>query len=74
MAAINDIRAIAYAEAPTLGGAIALMAKRRNDLDAAMRAAAAQPMPMTNDGAIEARALEELEPPSAMRYLLDRRA
>ena len=74
MAAINDIRAIAYAEAPTLGGAIALMAKRRNDLDAAMRAAAAQPMPMTTDGAIEARALEDLEPLPATRYLLDRRA
>ena len=72
MAAINDIRAIAYAEAPTLGAASALIAKRRNDLDAAMRAAAAQPMPLTNAGAIEARALEDLEPSPATQYLLDR--
>lgn len=74
MAVLNDIRAIAYAEASTLSGAIALMAKRRNDLDAAMRAAAAQPMPMTNEGAVEARALQQIEPSPATRQLLDRSA
>ena len=72
MAVVNDIRAIAYAEASTLGAAIALIAKRRNDLDAAIRAAAAQPMPMTNEGAVEARALEQIEPSPATQHLLDR--
>jgi hypothetical protein len=74
MAAINDIRAIAYSEASTLSAAMALMAKRRNDLDAAMRASADQPMPMTNDGAVEARALEQIEPTPATQQLLDRTA
>jgi hypothetical protein len=53
---------------------MALMAKRRNDLDAAMRASADQPMPMTNDGAVEARALEQIEPTPATQQLLDRTA
>lgn len=67
----NDIRAIAYAEAPTLGTAIALMAKRRNDLDAAMRAATAQQMPVTSEGAAELRAIEAITPSPATQQLLD---
>jgi hypothetical protein len=71
MSSINDIRAIAYSEASTLGAAIALMAKRRNDLDAAMRAAAAQEMPVISQGAAEVRALERIEPVAATAHLLD---
>jgi hypothetical protein len=71
MSAINDIRAVAYSEASTLGAAIALMAKRRNDLDAAMRAAALQQMPVESQGAAEIRALEQIEPVAATARLLD---
>jgi hypothetical protein len=66
----NAIRAIAYSEAPTLGAAIALIAKHRNELDAAMRAAETTPSPVTSDGAAAERALARLavanEPPHAL--------
>jgi hypothetical protein len=67
-----DIRTLAYSEAPTLGVAIALMAKRRNDLDAAMRqAAATQQMPVASEGAAEVRAIAQITPPAATQQLLD---
>ena len=47
----NAIRAIAFAEAPTLGVGIALIAKHRMDLDAALRAAELQQVPVTAEGA-----------------------
>jgi len=67
----TDIRAIAYSEASTLGGAMALMAKRRNDLDAAMRAAAGAQMPVASQGAAEHRAIEAITPAPATQQLLD---
>ena len=62
MSVDNAIRAIAYAEAGTLGGAIALIAKHRNDLDAALRAAALKSPQKTANAAAVERALEHLEP------------
>lgn len=61
----DAIRAIAYAEADTLGSAVALMAKHRNDLDAALRAAELKTMPVSTDGAALERALLKLEPAPA---------
>ena len=74
MAGITDIRAIAYSEASTLGNAIALMAKRRNDLDAAMRAGATQPVPVVSEGAATERALADIQPAPATQHLLDKQA
>lgn len=66
----NAIRAIAYSEAPTLSAAIALIAKHRNEVDEAMRAAETQDKPVTSEGAAEGRALLKLadaaEPPHAL--------
>ena len=56
----NAIRAIAFAEAPTLGGGIALIAKHRLDLDAALRAAELRQPPVVSEGAAEERALVEM--------------
>lgn len=69
----NAIRAIAYSEASTLGGAIALIAKHRNELDAALRAAATDQKPVVTDGAAEQRALLDMatEP---VAHILDKRA
>jgi GTP-sensing pleiotropic transcriptional regulator CodY len=67
----TDIRAMAYSEATTLGVAMALMAKRRNDLDAAMRQAALQQMPVESEGAAEVRAIEAITRPAATQQLLD---
>jgi hypothetical protein len=67
----NDIRSIAYSESPTLSGAMALMAKRRNDLDAAMRAAADRQMPIAGKQAAEQRALEKITPVGVTQQLLD---
>jgi hypothetical protein len=50
---------------------MALMAKRRNDLDAAMRQAALQQMPVASEGAAEVRALQQITPPAATQQLLD---
>lgn len=72
MSGASDIRAIAYSEASTMSAALALMAKRRNDLDAAMRAALSQQMPMATEGAAEERALRAIAPAPASQQLLDR--
>lgn len=56
----NAIRAISYAEAPTLGTAIALIAKHRLELDAAMRAAELKHLPVATEGAAEQRAIAKL--------------
>ncbi len=67
----NAIRAIAYAEAPTLGAAIALIAKHRNDVDAAMREAEPDSKPVVTTGAAEERALTKL---AAESHALDKLA
>ena len=46
MSVDNAIRAIAYSEAPTLGAAIALIAKHRNQFDAALHAAGTEQIPV----------------------------
>ncbi len=56
----NALRAIAFAEAPTLGVGMALIAKHRGELDAALREAELKAMPVTTDGAATERALSEL--------------
>lgn len=56
----NSIRAIAYAEAATLGSAIALIAKHRMDVDAAVRAAELKTMPVATEGAATERAIQTL--------------
>jgi hypothetical protein len=53
----NAIRAIAFAEAPTLGGALALVAKHRGELEAALRDAGHDAAPLANPGAAVERAL-----------------
>jgi hypothetical protein len=70
----NAIRAIAFSEASTLSGAVALIAKHRNDLDAALRAAAAQDMPVTSEGAATERALSKIESPPAPGHSLNKLA
>ena len=50
----------AHAEAPTLGTAIALIAKHRLELDAAMRAAELKHLPVATEGAAEQRAIAKL--------------
>jgi hypothetical protein len=70
----NALRAIAYAEAPTLGVAIALIAKHRGELDAAMRAAEIQPAPVTSQGAAEDRALLKLAATSEPPHVVDKTA
>ena len=71
----NAIRAIAYAESSTLGGAVALIAKHRNELDAALRAASLEDKPVKSEGAAAERALEKLAAdPAASTHLIDRRA
>lgn len=72
MSLSNAIRAIAFAQADTLGGAVALMAKQRNDLEAALRAAELKSPPVTTDGAAMERALLSLEPAGA--HIVDRLA
>ncbi len=71
----NAIRAIAFSEARTLGGAIALIAKHRNDLDAALRAAEVKsPQKTTKIAALE-RALEQISPlPQPDAHAVDKQA
>lgn len=69
----NAIRAIAYSEASTLGGAVALIAKHRNELDAALRAARADQRPVVTEGAAEQRALLKLAGEPAA-HVLDKSA
>jgi hypothetical protein len=70
----NALRAIAFAEASTLGGAVALIAKHRNDLDAALRAAALKEMPVASEGAATERALGTIEAPPLPSHTLDKLA
>jgi hypothetical protein len=70
----NAIRAIAFSEATTLSGAVALIAKHRNDLDAALRAAAAQDMPVDTEGVATERALSKIKAPPAPGHSLDKLA
>lgn len=65
----NAIRAIAYSEAPTLGAAIALIAKHRMEVDAAMREAELRQAPVTSEGAAEERAVDRL---AATVHVLDK--
>lgn len=57
----NALRSIAYSETATLGAAIAQIAKRRIDLDAALRADALTEMPIAGRGAAEQRAIATVE-------------
>lgn len=70
----NAIRAIAFSEASTLSGAVALIAKHRNDLDAALRAAAVRDMPVDSEGAATERALDRIETPPEPGHSLDKLA
>lgn len=70
----NAIRAIAYNEATTLAAAVALIAKRRNDVDAAMRAQETSTMPVPTEGAAAERAVQALEAGSDVEHAVDRRA
>jgi hypothetical protein len=68
----NAIRAIAFAEAPTLGVGIALIAKHRMDLDAALRAAELQQVPVTAEGAAEGRAVDRLAVAAQALHAVDK--
>jgi hypothetical protein len=71
----NAIRAIAFSEAPTLAGAVALIAKHRQDLDNALRAAELTQMPVTAEGAAVERALDDVEPaPPPSGHAVDKTA
>ncbi len=70
----NAIRAISYAEAPTLGTAIALIAKHRMDLDAALRAAEGEPRPVVAEGAAEQRALAKVAAKAEALRVVDKLA
>ncbi len=74
MSLANTLRAMAFAEAPTLGAAIALIAKRRNDLAAALRAGETRAMPVETEGAAAARALRAIAADPASGHALDRKA
>jgi hypothetical protein len=68
----NAIRAISYAQAPTLGVAIAMIAKHRMDVDAAMRAAELQRAPVISAGAAEERAVEKVATAAEAFHALDK--
>lgn len=68
------LRAIAYAEAPTLGLAMAQIAKHRMDLDAAMRAAELELLPVSAEGAAEERAVARVAVAAEALHLVDRTA
>lgn len=68
----NAIRALAYAEAPTLGTAIALIAKHRMDVDARMRAAEIQQSPVAAEGAAESAALDEIAAAAEAMRVVDK--
>jgi hypothetical protein len=68
----NALRAIAFAEAPTLGVGIALIAKHRMELDAALRAAELQQLPVTSAGAATERAVEKIAAASEVPHALDK--
>ena len=66
------LRAIAYAESPTLGVAIAQIAKHRMDVDAAMRAAELQELPVVSEGAAEERAIDKIAVASEALHVVDK--
>ena len=68
------LRAIAYAESPTLGVAIAQIAKHRMDVDAAMRAAELQDLPVASQGAAEDRAIDKIAVASEALHVVDKTA
>ena len=68
------LRAIAYAEAPTLGLAMAQIAKHRMDVDAAMRAAELELLPLSAHGAAEERAVARVAVAAEALHLVDRTA
>lgn len=70
----NAIRAIAYAEAPTLGLAVALIAKHRGELDAALRAAETQQAPVNTEGAAVERALDKMATSAEPPHVVDKSA
>ena len=67
-----DIRAIAYAEAPTMGVGLAMMAKQRIELDQAIRAAEVTQTPVTSGNAAEGRALLKLAASVEPIHVLDK--
>jgi hypothetical protein len=68
----NAIRALSYAEAPTLGTAMALIAKHRMDIDIAMRAAELRQLPVAAEGAAEQRAVESVTAAVDMMRVVDK--
>ena len=68
----NAIRALSYAEAPTLGTAMALIAKHRMDVDAAMRAAEVRQAPVEAQGAAEQRAVDAVTAAAEMMRIVDK--
>jgi hypothetical protein len=68
------LRAIAYAEAPTLGVAIAQIAKHRIDVDAAMRAAELKELPVAAEGAAEERAVDKIAAAAEALHAVDKTA
>jgi hypothetical protein len=70
----NAIRALSYAEAPTLGTAMALIAKHRMDVDAAKRAAELRQLPVAAEGAAEQRAVDKVTAVTEMMRVIDKTA
>jgi hypothetical protein len=70
----NALRAIAFAEAPTLGVGIALIAKHRGELDAALRAAELHAPPVVSEGAATERAVAKIAAASEPAHVLDKSA
>ena len=70
----NAIRALSYAEAPTLGTAMALIAKHRMDVDAAKRAAELRQLPVAAEGAAEQRAVDKVTAVTEMMRVVDKTA
>ncbi len=66
------LRAIAYAEAPTLSVGMALIAKHRMDVDAAMRAAELQQLPVAAEGAAEERAIDKIAVAAEALHVVDK--
>jgi hypothetical protein len=68
------LRAIAYAEAPTLSVGMALIAKHRMDVDAAMRVAELRQLPVTAEGAAEERAIDKIAIAAEALHVVDKTA
>ncbi len=70
----NAIRALSYSEAPTLGAAIALIAKHRMELDAALRVEQLRESPVAGEGAAEQRALAKVTATAEAMRIVDKTA